>query len=482
MNAQLSNLIYDFFVMRFRFRHYRYGATLPSIDSIYREFSVSPQTVKAAFRRLRDEGFIDMHNGRATRVIFQQTEQGFHEAVKDFYSKRAAAFPDLFETSTLILIPALVEGLRRTDEKDLAKLMRFVHRAGNDNALYFFCYILQKLENPLLINLHWEISFFTGLVFFEGNLDEKICNRSLLQKEIEEIINSAKARDTDRLYDSLLAYQKNAIERSVAYIMQNITPDKEQLPFIWRVYYGRPQVCYNLALQLLHEIYLGKYRDAQYLPSYEKMAREYHVSVSTMRRTIDVLSRFRAADPVNGIGIRICPSGGDMPDFSTPAVRRSLALFFQAFELIIYSCEEAACATLLHLTPVQKNDLIGQLKENILSGKCAFSLWHILLCIAKYCPVKGGRHIYSKIYGLFLWGYPLRISHKETAGLEKVDEEFTKAITETIELGHFRESALTFRDMTIHLFHRAEDYLLSHGIRKDELRISPAIRLLIPEE
>ena len=96
---QISNLIYDFFVMRFQFRHYRYGVTLPSIDSICREFNVSQQTVKAAFRQLREDGFIDMHNGRPTRVIFQQTEQAFHESVQSFYSKRTAAFPDLFETS-----------------------------------------------------------------------------------------------------------------------------------------------------------------------------------------------------------------------------------------------------------------------------------------------------------------------------------------------------------------------------------------------
>ncbi len=150
---QISNLIYDFFVMRFQFRHYRYGVTLPSIDSICREFS------------LTTTGFIDMHNGRPTRVIFQQTEQAFHESVQSFYSKRTAAFPDLFETSALILIPALMEGLRRTSQQDLIQLKSFLSRADTDDALYFFCYILQKLENPLIINLHWEISFYGTDIF-----------------------------------------------------------------------------------------------------------------------------------------------------------------------------------------------------------------------------------------------------------------------------------------------------------------------------
>lgn len=110
---QISNLIYDFFVMRFQFRHYRYGVTLPSIDSICREFNVSQQTVKAAFRQLREDGFIDMHNGRPTRVIFQQTEAAFHESVQSFYSEAHRCFPgSVWKHLHLILIPALMEGLQ----------------------------------------------------------------------------------------------------------------------------------------------------------------------------------------------------------------------------------------------------------------------------------------------------------------------------------------------------------------------------------
>lgn len=54
-------------------------------------------------------------------------------------------FPDLFETSALILIPALMEGLRRTSQQDHTA-QELLSRADTDDALYFFCYILQKLE------------------------------------------------------------------------------------------------------------------------------------------------------------------------------------------------------------------------------------------------------------------------------------------------------------------------------------------------
>ena len=78
--------------------------------------------------------------------------------------------------------------------------------------------------------------------------------------------------------------------------------------------------------RLLHEIYLGKYRETPYLPSYEKWPENIRFPSVTMRRTIDVLSRFRAVESVNGIRNPRIPASTETPDFSTPAVRRNLAL------------------------------------------------------------------------------------------------------------------------------------------------------------
>lgn len=47
-------------------------------------------------------------------------------------------------------------------------------------------------------------------------------------------------------------------------------PDQEQISFVWRIYNGHPQVCYDLSYRLLHEMYMGEYRNKEFLPSYEK--------------------------------------------------------------------------------------------------------------------------------------------------------------------------------------------------------------------
>ena len=45
---RVHNLIYQYFLLRMHFQYYQYGDTLPSIDTLCREFSVSAQTVTTA--------------------------------------------------------------------------------------------------------------------------------------------------------------------------------------------------------------------------------------------------------------------------------------------------------------------------------------------------------------------------------------------------------------------------------------------------
>ena len=162
---QYSNLIYEYFLVRFHSLYYKYGNTLPSIDILCREFNVSTQTVKAALRRLRAEGYISMHNGTVTTVIFQQTRQGAVDFILNYFSERWADFYDLYSSAELVFIPMLVEGLKRMDEEDLALLSHLEDRAEADDLVHFYCCVLQKIENPLALNLYWETNLYQGFPF-----------------------------------------------------------------------------------------------------------------------------------------------------------------------------------------------------------------------------------------------------------------------------------------------------------------------------
>lgn len=481
---QISSLIYEFFFMRLHFGYYKCGDTLPSIDTLCGQFCVSSQTVKAALRQLHAEGYISMRNGRATRIIFRQTRQELVDFALCFFSERQSAFPDLCRTAELILVPLFTEAFRRMDETDFLHLSHYIECTHSDDLLYFYSYALQKLENPLTMNLFWEISMFMGLMFIGEKGGDDFYNKKLLREGIEEIISYKKAHDWTGLHDVILKHQRNSMEEALRYMNQYTSPSQKKTSFVWRIYRGRPQLCYSLATHILFENYLGEYRDTEFLPSYEKMAAKYGVSLSTIRRTILVLNKAGAAESVNGIGTRFFPIGQrcNMPDFSVPAVRRTLAFFVQSFEVIIYSCEKVAVATLLALTEEECGRLKEQLRKNLACGLCEMTPWHLLLSISLCSPLSGIREIYSKILGLFLWGYPLKEFQEGTSKPDFELRDFTEKMLEYLEQNDFVRCGRCIKETSAFQFNALEQELLRIGFEPDELRLSPSIRLIPPDE
>lgn len=482
---QYSNLVYEYFLTRIQFRYYKYGDCLPSIDTLCRELSVSSQTVKAALKRLRAEGYIDMHNGRTTKVIFRQDKETSIQCILRYFSCRIQGFQDLYQSVGLIMRPLLLESFYRADEKDLACLTRLAGGSCTDDVLHFFCFVLQKIDNPLAMNLYWETSIYWGLLFLKHDDGKDLSDVALLHEEIERCVQLAKNKEWPLLSRQLQAFRQDSIGRAVDLLSQRIplAENVEHIPFVWRIYRERPQVCYSLASWLLHEIYLGSYREAEFLPSYEKMAETYGVSVSTMRRTIKVLNQLGAVRSINGKGTMVFGISVpcDTPDFTDPVVRRNLAFFFQSFELLVYSCEAVLQHCLTNTAQGEKNGLAGQLEQDLAHGGQELALWRCLLFITKHSPLKGIREIYGRIYSLFLWGYPLKASHDGNPALDEAILRFTDTMIQGLKGDDIAGCCQAIKILVTQQFPAAEQYLLNQGLQPEDLRLNPAIRLLISD-
>lgn len=476
-----SNLIYEYFFLRIRFGYYRCGDSLPSIDTLCREFNVAPLTVTAALRRLRSEGFISMHNGRPTMVLYQLKEGEEEEFCLRFYAERWPAFMDLYASSELILIPLEVEGLRRMDNEDLAEICRLAKRGDADDLLHFFWFTLQKLDNPLALNLFWESTQFMGFPFAKKSRVSASYSPGIVRQRLNKLIRYIKARDWNTVRELLLRYQRDDVSRMTEAFGKDISPlpKEEMVPFTWRIYRERPQVRYDLAFRLLHEIYMGEYREKDFLPSYEKMAQKYQVSVSTIRRTVNTLCQTGAARAINGRGTQIFTAGQlcDAPDFESPAIRRSLAFFVQSFELLIYTCEGVTRNLLSSVSQADKDILAGELRNNLLTGRTEFSLWCYLLYVGKYSPLEGIRVIYSGIYSLFLWGYPLKASFGNSERVDNALLHFTELMLSKLAKNDIDGCAIAVRELLSQMFPYARQYLLAHGIKEEEMRLTPCIHL-----
>ena len=480
---QFSNLVYEYFFMRIKFRYYKYGDCLPSIDTLCQEFTVSSQTVKIALQRLRAEGYIDMHNGRPTRIIFQQTEEDADQCLLQYFSLRAGSFCDLYDSTRMIIHPLLMEGFRRCGKEDLTYLVRLSEGTSTNDVLHFFCFVLQKLDNPLAMNLYWEMTLFWGLLFLKQDEDKELSHVELMHEEMRRCVSFAVKEDWALLYEELQIFRQDSVGIAVRLLGRLVAPasEEEQIGFDWRIYYGRPQVCYSLASRLLHEIYMGCYQNAELLPSYKKMAEQYRVSVSTIRRTVNILHQLGVVRPVNGKGTKIFGIGDacGKPDFGSPVVRRSLAFFVQSFELLAYSFQHVMQGILAEITIEERDSLIHELETQLQTGRQELALWSCLLFVHRHSRLKGIREIYGRIYSLFLWGYPLKAFSNGTPTLDETMFHFTDMMIHSIRENDTDGCGSAIKELVGRQFPAAEQYLLNQGIGLDELRLTPAIRLMV---
>ena len=478
-----SNLIYEYFVMRFHFQYYSYGDLLPTIDTLCRQFSVSSQTVKSALKLMSSEGYISTRNGRNTRVCFRQSNQEFLDYSLRFFSERPTAFTDFYQSCTYIFTPLVIEGLCRINENEGEFLLTLAEYPDSDSLLHFYCFILQKTDNQLAMNLFWEASLFLGFPYFKEDLTSACYNVKFIQDKLKDLVAYALSGNKALIRRCLLDFQKEIITivtRRVNACMYPVSPE-EQVQFNWRIYRDRPQICYSLGTRILHQMYMGEYRGHQFLPSYKTMAGQYNVSISTVRRTIHVLGRLGTVSSVNGIGTRIYMPGECMavPDFTNQAVRRNLSFYMQAFEIVLYTSQDVILNTFSSIESNVKEEMINQLEDNLKKGHCHLSLWLFLICVASHCPLQGLREIYGKIYGLFLWGYPLRAYCEDTSVLDCALSVFTESVVNALKADDIEKCALLFSEFIARKYPISKNLLLSQGFRDDELKLSPSIKLLI---
>lgn len=480
---KFSNLIYEYFVTRIHFQYYKSGDFLPPIEILCQEFHVSSLTVKAALRRMRKEGYISMHNGKPTEVIFRQTREELEDHISRFFSERWESFSDFYQSSELIFIPLLTEGFCRMTEEDFIYLSGLAERSSADDIIRFYCHTLQKLQNPLAVNLLWESSIFMGFPFVRETGAAAIYDKELIQTSFRRLITAARTGRRDEVYRCFLDFQRKNAAKQMQYYGQRIRPEYAEKPisFSWRIYRERPQLCYSLAIHILYQNYLGACRGEPFLPSYEKMAASFGVSVSTMRRTISLLNQMGAARTVNGKGTCMFPPEdyGDEPDLSGTGIRHNLAYFIQAFEIMGITCEGAARATLLSLPPEKRRHLLCLLEDNLKKSLCELTLWQILHCIAENSPQRGLCEIYGKLCGLFLWGYPLRAAFKDSDHFHQTWRTFTETMVRHLKENDVDTCASAIRNVLTEELPVIEHFLLERGFKAEELRSSPSIMLLL---
>lgn len=475
-SGSLYSNLYEQLVQAIRAQEYQCGDVFPTVDQLCKAYFVSSKTAKSALKLLRKDGYISTGSGRATKVVFRQSAEEYEAYARQFFLERQGAFQDLFASTVLVQHPQMIEGICRMDEDAFEELYRLADRAGNSDIVRFHYLLLNKMKNPLVLNLFRELLLFEGYPLLYSDGKPEYHSRDTAREGMLAILDAGRRRDRTQLQHAFLSFQKEIIETISDKFYKKVDADMpvEEMSFTWRIYREHPQVCYKLGSFLLHHIIMGEYREREYLPSYSNLVKITGLPTISVRRTVSLLQKMGVVQSVKGKGIRILTAGLDQypPDVSDPAVRRNLAYFFYAFEMFAYSCKSVTLATLPHLTQQEKNHLMLEFEAHRKANRCVFSIFSYLICVIRHCPQKAVREIYSKIYGLLLWGYPLSNLPEAKAASERNFELLTNSMLQALaekDSGGFIEALRTF---SANELPKAENFLLQFGITPEELRPS----------
>ena len=324
MEREKYNLIYDYYKCHILFGQLHQGDLLPTIEQIGNTFQVAPQTVRNALKKLQQDNLIFVSPGRHTEVIYKTTPSEALQYTQNYYLARKDEINVVYHIAVLLLTPFFYAGCQKLTDNDLMQILRVCREKGSNivSISMFCCEIMLRAVDNQLIN-----TLFSDVVsFFQFPCMASFSEESSLeyQEYYNMTVSSCEALDRAGLFQAFAGFQALTQTTLLAFITEaaKTTPKPKQISFHWQTYRDRPQHCHTLAAKMIYGIISGQYWEGKMLPSYENLALELSVSVSTVRRTVSLLRDMGLIYSMNGVGNRIVFSPPNYEKLQRPTIQK----------------------------------------------------------------------------------------------------------------------------------------------------------------
>lgn len=405
------SLIYKFFTSHISFGYYKTGDFLPSIEELSQIYRTTPRTIRSAYLQLQKEGYISLSSGRKTTVICEIPADICAKNVKAYYLSRKAAIDELDQALQILFVPLLKEGCRRLEKQELKHITEVSNRVKNGEFyLHFLCSqaMILPLNNRLALDLLSEAASFYQYphpLFRNESGSQEASLFNTLSSQIREICGRY---DQESFYKSYMHLQgfMNAFLHTYIASIEPEEPAQGQSPFQWNVYRDRPQRCYSLAAQIIHQIYIThEYAPGDSLPTYGAMAASFSVSFSTIRRTADLLEKLGIIFSHQGVGANVVSPVPDPEKLKDTAVQKILRMSLEAMQILRFSFDNILAYAYPMFSHKSGNDM-----ECPFTGEGSSPFAVCLACFDSLFSVSTNSalaNIWEKLYEILLLSLPI---------------------------------------------------------------------------
>lgn len=474
---ELHKIIYDLLVTQIQFGTYRYLDLLPKMEDVSQWFSVSLDTVKAAYHQLKKEGYITLTKRTGAIVDIQLEEAELERNIQTFFALRRDAIADLCQSFVPLFSCAQWYGLKNASPEQLDELERLCSQSKilrPYTMVQHIRLIYGSLNNELLLRLIWQ-----SFLFYQAPFMSLPANLAAFEDSDAPLLNMVRLcrqKDWNGLWETVASCQEQittAIHWFYAYRITSV-PNDAPVAFNWNAYQNSSQRCYSLAIDILKGIRQGIFAQDGFLPSPAKIAEYMQVSTITVRRTIKLLNQLGVTQSINGVGTKLLSMEQSMEncDFTQPLVQKRLLNFTQSLQILAMTC--GACIKSILTNP----SAVDMWKKRLAYTKESFRYESVVYAsieiIPRYAQNQTIRQIYEQLVCFLLWGYPLRCMHGSREDINRFYLPYINFFLESLESCDWDGAAESLESL---LFYE----LQFAATRLDELGVKNITSLLFTE-
>lgn len=351
-DKRLFMKIYEVIVTDILNKRYKYGDSLPSLNDLCKDFDTGRNTMRSVMLLLEDRGFIKTHRGRKAEVIFNINDESSRNLYELSIFERKDAYEDIYQLLISFMPELIIELKNHSSKEQLESLITKVNTMYDGkhssitqeeftNNLYKITVeAVGVLDNSLLDSLYLSIIRFIYL---------PIPSNTNKGKSFFNILNLV-SEGLPKIAGFLLTANQTMLRKSISILMQTLSRSSlhyvnkigkhiesdniQSIPFCWSSDRNLDLLYMKIIIQIIQDINNEVYDD--YLPSLQKMADIYQVSIRTIRKATDMLDDYKIIQKTNGLKSKIIIKQIKNPDllYINKEVIDNIILFKEAMQIL----------------------------------------------------------------------------------------------------------------------------------------------------
>lgn len=413
------------------------GSRLSSSRKLCQEYQVGIRTINEVLDALKKEGLIKVEPRKAP-VICQKGTVLEPEAAVLAVLAAEDDVRQVYQTMTLLLPQLLTFSSWNCPVEELPyykkamKVDRMGLEVGGWRAVSgLFQDVLHHSGNPLFADVYSAIELHGRANFFiEDQYPFTGLTLRTTSPMVTELIAMLKGPDPVQKYRKLTAMYENLASQvdSSLHLLRSSFPDCPTgggSCFEWNPVRGRDHYYTRIVRDLVNKIGSGAYKPGSYLPREADLAKEYGVSVFTVRNALAQLGRlgFGKTYNVKGTMVTIPNDSTVLCTLQNQVSKQDTLLYIYALHFLSLAIGPSARLAAPLFTAEEIKELVHRFKDS-----AAIPLGDIYDLLLNHLQLEPLRTIFSELRRLVQWGYYFAFYRIKSGNIDKLNQKALEAL------------------------------------------------------